>query len=82
MTNLATNKHDTQMVVNKGLTASQYESSGLNVRGGTKKSPLLYAVDSKQTIRNLIPRQRYHGFDMFLTLTCNMKKFFGTKPIK
>ena len=35
LTNLATNKHDTPMVVNKGLTSSQYESSGINLRGGS-----------------------------------------------
>ena len=34
MTNLATNQHDTRMVVNRGLTASKNESSGLNLRDG------------------------------------------------
>ena len=47
MTNLDTNKHDTRMVVNKGLNTSQYESSGLNLIGGSNKSPLLDTVDSK-----------------------------------
>ena len=82
MTNLATNKHDTRMVVNRGLTASQDESSGLNLRGGGNESPLLDAVDSKQMIKNLMSSQKYHPFDMFLTFTCNMKEHFGTKPIK
>jgi hypothetical protein len=82
MTNLATNKHDTRMVVNKGLTASQDESGGLNLRGGNNESPLLDAVDSKQMIKNLMSSQKYHPFDMFLTFTCNMKEHFGTKPIK
>ena len=35
MTNIATNKYDTRMVVNKGLTASQDESSELNLIGGS-----------------------------------------------
>ena len=26
--------------------------------------------------------QKYHKFDVFLTITCNMKLYFGTKPIK
>ena len=45
MNNLTTNKHDTQMMVNKGLTEIQDDSSGLNLRGGSNKSPLLDAVD-------------------------------------
>ena len=45
MNNIATNKHDTLMVVNKSLNTSQDDSSGLNLRGGSNKSPLLDAVD-------------------------------------
>ena len=45
MNNLATNKHDTRMMVNKGLTEIQDDSSGLNLRRGSNKSPLLDAVD-------------------------------------
>ena len=70
------------MVVNQGLTASQDDSSGLNLRVGSNESTLLDAVDSKQTIKNLMSSQKYHCFDMFLTFTCNTKKHFGTKPIK
>ena len=29
-----------------------------------------------------MPSQKYHGFNMFLTFTCNMKKHVGTKPMK
>ena len=82
MTNIDTNKHDTQMMVNKGLTASQDESIGLNLRIGINESPLLDAVDSKQMIRNFISSQKYHGFDMFFIFACNTRKHFGTKPIK
>ena len=82
MTNIATNKHDTLMVVNKSLNTSQDDSSGLNLRGGSNESLLLDAVDSKQMIKNLISIHKYYGFGMFLTFTCNMKKHFGTKPIK
>ena len=81
MNNLTKNKHNSRMMVNKGLTASQYESSGLSLGGGSTKSPLLDADDSKQMIKNLMSIQKYHGFDMFLTFTCNMKKHFRKKPI-
>ena len=82
MTNLATNQHDTRMVVNRGLTASKDESSGLNLRGGGDESALLDGVDSKQMIKNLMASQKYFPMDYFVTYTCNMKKQFGTKPIK
>ena len=82
LTNLATNNHDTRMVVNKGLTASNDESGGLSLRGGNKESPLLDSIDSKQMIKNLMASQRYFPFDFFLSFTCNMKLHFGTKPIK
>ena len=82
LTNLATNNHDTRMVVSKGLTASSDESGGLSLRGGNKESPLLDSIDSKQMIKNLMASQRYYPFDFFLSFTCNMKLHFGTKPIK
>ena len=82
LTNLDTNKHDTRMVLNKGLTASKDESSGLNLRGGSNESPLLDSVDSKQMIKNLMSSQKYLPFNFFLTFTCNMRQNFGTKPIK
>ena len=70
------------MVVNRGLMASHTKSSGLNIRGGNDDSPLLDSIDSKQMIKNLMSSQKYHLFDFFVTYTCNMKKHFGTKPIK
>ena len=36
LTNLATNKYNTQMVFNKGLTADKEESSSTNLPGGNK----------------------------------------------
>ena len=80
--NHATNNHHTSMVVNKGLTASSQESSGLELRGGNKDSALLDCVDSKQIIKNLMASQKYYPFDFFLSFTCNMKQHFGVKPIK
>ena len=82
MTNLATNNHDTRMVVNKGLTASKEESGGLTLRGVNKESALLDSIDSKQVIKNLMASQKYYPFDLFLSFTCNQKQHFGTKPIK
>ena len=82
LTNLATNKHDTRMVFNKGLTESKDESSGLNLRRGSNESPLLDIVYSKQMIKNLMSSQKYLPFNLFLKFTCNMRQHFVTKPIK
>ena len=68
MVNLSTNNHDTRMVVNKGLTASNDESGGLSLRGGNKESPLLDSIYSKQVIKNLISSQKYFPFDFFYPL--------------
>ena len=57
--NEATNHSDTRMVINKGLTASKEESSGLKLRGGNDTSPLLDAIDSKQIIKQLMASQKY-----------------------
>ena len=81
MKNIATNKHNTHMVFNKGLTASKDESGGIILIGGSNESPLLDAIDSIKMIRNLMPSYKYNGFDMFLTFTCNMKKHVGTIPL-
>ena len=43
---------------------------------------MLESFDSKQMVRNLCASQRYHQMTHFLTFTCNMRKNFGTKPIK
>ena len=50
MVNLTTNKHNSRIVVSRGLTACANESSGLNLRGGDDASPLLDSIDSKQMI--------------------------------
>ena len=54
MRNLTTNKHNSRMVLNKGLATSQEESSGLNLRGDNGSSPLLDAIEYNQMILNLI----------------------------
>ena len=82
MIKLSTNKNDTRMVINKGLTASIYDPGGLSLRGCGNESALLGSVDSKQMIKNLMASQKYHQFDMFVTFTCNKNLHFGTKPIK
>ena len=82
ISNEITNQNDTRMVVNKGLTASQDKKGNLQLRGGNQSSPLLDSVDSKQVIKELMSSQKYVPFTHFLTFTCNMKRHFGTKPIK
>lgn len=54
---------------------------GLGLRG-KGDSALLESIDSKAMVRNLCASQKWHPMDFFLTFTCNMKKHFGTKPIK
>ena len=70
------------MVVNRWLTASKDESSGLNLRGGGDESTLLDGVDSKQMIKNLMASQKYFPMDYFVTYTCNMKKTLWDKTYK
>ena len=78
MTNLAANKHDMQMVVNKVLTASRDESGGLSIHGGGNDSDILESVGSKQMITFLMARQKYHQFDMFVKFTYYQKLHFDT----
>ena len=82
MINLATNKHDTLIVVNKVLTASRDESGGLSFHGGGSESSLPDSVDSKQIIKTFMGSHKYHSFDLFVTFACDQKLHFGTKPIK
>ena len=73
LTNLATNKHNTGMVLNEGLSTSKEKSPDLNLCGDNKTSPLLDSIDSKKRIKNLMASQKYHKLDVFLTFTYNMK---------
>ena len=80
LTNLAANHQDTRIIIRRGLTADD-KTGGLGVRGSGDSS-MLESFDSKAMVRNLCASQRYHTMTHFLTFTCNMKKHFGTKPIK
>ena len=83
MTNLSVNHQDSRIVLNRGLTVSEdKQNNGLALRGSNDTS-LLGSIDSKQMVKNLSSSQRYIGsHDFFITLTCNMKKHFGTAPVK
>ena len=70
-----------RIIMNRGLTASSDESSGLAVRG-KNDSALLESIDSRKMVRNLSAAQKYMENDFFVTYTCNQKEYFGTKPIK
>ena len=80
MTNLAANHQDTRIIIKQGLTVDD-QSGELGLRG-VGDSSMLESFDSKQMVRNLCASQRYHQMTHFLTFTCNMRKHFGTKPIK
>ena len=77
--NEATNHSDTRMVINKGLTASKEESSGLKLRGGSNTSPLLDSIDSKQVIKQLMASQKYHPFSHFFNFYLQYEKTFWHK---
>jgi hypothetical protein len=80
LTNLAANHQDTRIVIRRGLTVDE-KSGGLGLRG-TGDTSMLESFDSKAMVRNLCAAQQYHNMTHFLTYTCNMKKHFGTQPIK
>ena len=82
VSNEVTNQNDTRMIINKGLTARRDEYGDLKLGGGNESSPLLDSVDSKHVIKELTSSQKYLPFTRFFTFTCNMKRYFGTKPIK
>jgi hypothetical protein len=84
MTNLAVNHEDTRIALHRGLTVDEDSESGLGVRGkSTGDSAILESIDSKQMVKNLSSAEKFiDKFDFFITLTCNMKKHFGTKVVK
>ena len=81
LTNLSANHEDTRLVLRRGLTVGDDKTGGLGLRG-KGDSTLLESFDSKAMVRNLCSAQKYHKATHFCTNTCNMKKHFGTKPIK
>lgn len=81
LTNLSANHQDTRLVLRRGLTVGDDKTGGLGLRGQGDSS-MLESFDSKAMVRNLCASQLYHNMSHFLTFTCNMKKHFGTKPIK
>ena len=66
------------MVVSK--VASDDSVGGLDLRG-KDDSNFLHSIDSRQIVKNLYSFQEFSQWDIFLTFTCNMRKYFGTKPI-
>ena len=81
LTNLAATHEDTRLVMQRGLTVQDGNSTGLSLHE-KEDSVLMESFDSKQMVRNLCASQYYHKMDFFLTFTCNSKKDFGTSTIK
>ena len=81
MTNLSANHEDTQIILRRGLTVEGDRTGGLGIRG-RGDSAMLELFDSKTMVQNLCSAQKYHNATHFLTFTCNMKKHFGTAPLK
>ena len=80
MTNIALNKNDSRIIINRGLV-DQSIDSGLNIRA-REDSNLTDEADGKHIVRKLCASQKYHEFDYFLTFTANMSEHFGLSSIK
>ena len=80
MCSIAANHNDMRQH-RKGMTSSSTAAGGLDLRGKDDSS-FLHSIDSRQMVRNLCASQEYFQWDVFLTFTCNMRKHFGTKPIR
>ena len=65
----------------KGVTSSNTSAGGLDLRC-KDDSNFLHSIDSRQMVKILCSSQEYFQWDISLTFTCNMRKYFGTKPIR
>ena len=81
LNNIAANREDTRVILNRGLTVDENSKSGLGLRGKVDSS-LIGSVDNKQMVRNLCYSQKYVQWSHFLTFTCNQRDHFGTSNIK
>ena len=63
------------------MTSSNTAAGGLNLRC-KDDSKFLHSIDSHQVVKNVCTSQEYFQWDIFLTFTCNIRKHFGTKPIR
>ena len=68
MSTLDASRNDTRLVINRGLTVSEYIHGPL---GGIKRgySFMLGSVDIKQIVKNICTPQKYIFCSYFLTLT-------------
>ena len=80
MVNLATNHHNTRMVLNRAI-CEPTSSFGVSI---TKESDgsLTESIDSRKNVRLLCACQPYHNMHFFLTLTCNQRLHFGISFLK
>ena len=80
MSSIAANHNDMRQH-RKGMTSSNTAAGGLDLHGKDDSS-FLHSIDSRQMVKNLCASQEYFQWDVFLTFTCNMRRHFGTKPIR
>ena len=73
--------HNDMRLSGKGMTAADDSVGGLDLRG-KEDSNFLHLIDSRHMVKNLCSSQEWFQWDIFLTFTCNMRKYFGTKPIR
>ena len=80
MSNIALNKDDSRIIINRGLVDQSIES-GLNIRV-RDDSNLTDEEDGKHIVRKLCASQKYINFYFFKILTANVSEHFGLSPIK
>ena len=64
----------------KGITSSTTSAGGLDLFFNDD-SNFLHSIDSRQMVKILFASQEYFQWDIFLTLTCNIR-FFCAKPVR
>lgn len=73
--------HNDMRKFGSGMTTADDGLGGLDLRA-KEDSNFLHSVDSRQMVKNLCSSIEYFEWDVFLTFTCNMRKHFGTRPIR
>ena len=80
MANLVAYINDKRLVINHGLTVSEYNHGGLVIRRSGDSSVLGY-VYIKHTVKILTHQKNTYLGIIFKTFIANQSRYFGTKVI-
>lgn len=78
--NIASNGVDSRIISKSGFRVDSSSSSGLKV-GERDQSDLKESMESAQGMLNLGAAAHKHGFDLFITATCNQSKHPGIRHL-